>query len=274
MYQQITKRGGVFVACATASLFITALVARADETLPVLRVGTNVYHRVTVMNVTTTDIYFSYPGGMGNAKLKNLDAQLQRHFHFDAAKADELEKNQHEGNALFRAELASRKAAPSQPESTEEESAPSAGTAGDIVVPRLYARSFRGRRPPQILLEKWLTPAPDLNGKFVLLDFWATWCRPCRQSIPHLNDLYARFRNRLVVIGISDESEEAVRSMTSPHIDYSVGLDTQARTLRAAGVTGIPHSILIDPKGIVRFEGMPDYLTAEGLQRLMDKYSN
>ena len=52
-------------------------------------------------------------------------------------------------------------------------------------------------------VEKWLTDAPDLNGKFVLVDMWATWCGPCRRSIPHLNELYAKFKDRLVVIGLS-----------------------------------------------------------------------
>lgn len=249
-------------------------VARADETFSSLKVGTNVYHNVTVMNVTATDIYFSYAGGMGNAKLKSLDPQLQQHFHYNAAKAAKVEANQQKENAMFHAELAAQKPPPSRPETAENESASTQNDDAYIVVPKLYAKSFLGHRPPKIILGKWLTLAPDLDGKFVLIDFWATWCGPCRRSIPHLNDLYNQFRDRLVVIGISNESEAAVRRMTSPHIDYAIGIDPLARTARAVGVTAIPDAMLIDPKGIVRFEGMPEYLTADGLERLMDRYGS
>jgi hypothetical protein len=86
--------------------------------------------------------------------------------------------------------------------------------------------------------------------------------------------LQAKFRDRLVVIGLSDEPVDVIRRMTSPQIDYSVGTDTHRRTISAVGVTGIPHTMLIDPRGIVRFEGMPGYLDENGLARLIAKYSN
>ena len=107
------------------------------------------------------------------------------------------------------------------------------------------------------MVEKWLTPPPAKHGKFVLLDCWATWCPPCRKAIPELNDFQKQFAGKLVVIGISDETEAAVRKMTDPKIDYSIAIDTQARTKKIVGVTGIPHVLLIDPQGYVRWEGFP-----------------
>jgi hypothetical protein len=71
------------------SLLCTAgLWARADERFPMLKVGTQVYSNVTVTAVTATDIYFTYANGVANAKLKNLDPTLQRHFNFNPATAE------------------------------------------------------------------------------------------------------------------------------------------------------------------------------------------
>ena len=69
---------------AAAFILFGLLVAigsvRADEKLPVLQVGSNTYSNVTVTVVTATDIYFTYAGGMGNAKLKLLSPDLKKHF--------------------------------------------------------------------------------------------------------------------------------------------------------------------------------------------------
>ncbi len=80
---------------------ILALTAWADEKLSVLKVGPDVYSNVIVTAVTTTDIYFSSDKGMANAKLKNLEPALQKHFHFDAAKAGAVEKAQRAANLQY-----------------------------------------------------------------------------------------------------------------------------------------------------------------------------
>ena len=122
---------------------------------------------------------------------------------------------------------------------------------------RLWAKSYLNQKAPDLVVEKWLTKEPDRKGKFVLIDFWATWCGPCRKAIPELNALHKKFGDRLVVIGLSDEPESKVKSMSEPVIEYFSAIDTQARTKKAVEVKGIPHVILIDPEGIVRWEGFP-----------------
>jgi len=114
-----------------------------------------------------------------------------------------------------------------------------------------------GQPAPNLMVEKWLTAEPDTKGKFVLIDFWATWCPPCRAAIPELNGFKKKYGDKLMVIGISDEPEAAVRRMTTPAIEYSCAIDTQARTKKELKVTGIPHVIIMDPQGIVRWEGFP-----------------
>ena len=122
---------------------------------------------------------------------------------------------------------------------------------------KIWAKSFLNQKAPDLVVEKWLTKEPNRQGQFVLIDFWATWCGPCRKAIPELNALHKKFGDKLVVIGLSDEPEAKVKGMTTPKMDYAVAIDTQARMKRAVGVTGIPHVLIIDPQGIVRWEGFP-----------------
>jgi cytochrome c biogenesis protein CcmG, thiol:disulfide interchange protein DsbE len=131
------------------------------------------------------------------------------------------------------------------------------GNVGNGEEKKLWAKSVLNQKAPELVVEKWLTPEPKREGKFVLVDFWATWCGPCRKAIPELNAIQKKFGEKLVVIGLSDEKEDAVKAMKEPVMDYAVAIDTQGRTKKALEVKGIPHVILIDPQGVVRWEGYP-----------------
>ena len=122
---------------------------------------------------------------------------------------------------------------------------------------QIWAKSFLNQPAPELVVEKWLSKEPERKDKFVLIDFWATWCGPCRKAIPELNALHKKFGEKLVVIGLSDEAEKKVKSMSEPKIEYFSAIDTKGRTSKAVQVKGIPHVLIIDPKGIVRWEGYP-----------------
>ena len=77
----------------------------ADEKLPLLKVGSQTYSNVTVTTVSATDIYFISSQGMGNAKLKDLDPALQKHFHYDPARVRATEQKPRTGAALYQLQV-------------------------------------------------------------------------------------------------------------------------------------------------------------------------
>ncbi len=100
----------------------------------------------------------------------------------------------------------------------------------------------------------------SLRGKVVLLDYWATWCGPCRMATPTLEALYKKYgRKGFVVVGMSvDDAHTAaqVKPFTKAfHMTYPVTVNPQVngRAGAAYNATGIPSQYLIDKKGIVRW---------------------
>ncbi|MCH7557881.1 MAG: TlpA family protein disulfide reductase [Planctomycetes bacterium] len=139
---------------------------------------------------------------------------------------------------------------------------------------RLWAASRLWAKAPDFVVEKWLSSQPDISGKYVLITFWATWCRQCRLAVPGLNDIHRKFADELVVIGISDEKEQTVRKFRELKIEYHVAIDTQARMKNDLGVFGIPHCIIVEPDGYVVWEGFPllkgHELTEEVVEKILE----
>ncbi|MDX1452454.1 MAG: TlpA disulfide reductase family protein [Oleiphilaceae bacterium] len=100
----------------------------------------------------------------------------------------------------------------------------------------------------------------DFRGKVIYLDFWASWCGPCRQSLPALNDLHREFEGKdfeVVAINLDEEAEDALRFLSQYPVDYTVLVDRTGATPRAYELTGLPTSVLIDQRGVLvaSFEG-------------------
>jgi len=142
---------------------------------------------------------------------------------------------------------------------------------------KIWAKSYLNKKAPELVVEKWLNGEPDTKGKFIIVDFWATWCSPCRSLIPEMNHYATKFSDKLVIIGLSKEKETAVNSMKTPVIEYYKAIDTKGRMYNELQIKGIPHVIIIDPKGIVRWEGFPSLsgheLTEKVIAEIIEKYS-
>jgi len=257
----------------TALTLFAAMTVGAADRFPMLHAGDDSFTNVTVTSVTPTDLYFTHAGGMGNVKLKDLDAALQKHFKYNPTNAARIANSQAEATRQYYMTKAAEKPPVIAPEPEEEvavETPPTNRPPG-LRLENVKAKRFLGNPAPRLVVEKWLTPPPATPGKFVLVNFWATWAD--RSVIPKLNAMQEKFDDRLVIIGLSDESESAVRLMTSPPVKYSVAIDTQTRTKREVEVTVIPHAMLMDPQGIVRFEGNPQELSEADLEQLLVTYA-
>ena len=93
----------------------------------------------------------------------------------------------------------------------------------------------------------------DLRGSVVVLDFWATWCGPCRQELPIVEKLRTEFAGKVQFLGINDEDKGTVAGFLKKY-DYqlSVLMDSRRDVHRQYGISGIPTVIVIDRGGVIR----------------------
>jgi cytochrome c biogenesis protein CcmG/thiol:disulfide interchange protein DsbE len=95
----------------------------------------------------------------------------------------------------------------------------------------------------------------DHSGKVVLVDFWATWCEPCRASFPRYQALLARYPDRVVVLGISEDDEEQGidRFAEETGVRFPLAWDGDKSVAQSYQISGMPTLFIIDQQGLVRF---------------------
>ncbi|MEM8524425.1 MAG: TlpA disulfide reductase family protein [Bacteroidota bacterium] len=136
-------------------------------------------------------------------------------------------------------------------------------------------------KAPAINITDWIQNQPkdkDLKGKFIVLEFWATWCGPCIAAVPHMNELQSKVADeKLIFLSITDESVEKI-SRTLEKIDFkSVVVTDQTQKTQIAfgdgkkGLEAYPMTVLIDDEGLVKWIGEPMQLNSKVVNDFLNK---
>lgn len=140
--------------------------------------------------------------------------------------------------------------------------------------------SLVGKPAPALQVADWINgevKPEDTKGKVVVVDIWATWCGPCIRSIPHNNEMYAKYKEKgLVIIGVCSSSRgqeklAAVAAAEKTKINYPVCKDPGDKTSKAFNLGFYPTYIVIDRKGVVRAAGVRPNKVEEIVLKLLDE---
>jgi thiol-disulfide isomerase/thioredoxin len=137
-----------------------------------------------------------------------------------------------------------------------------------------------GMPAPDLSIAEWVKGQPvDLKagqGKTIyVVEFWATWCPPCRRTIPMLTQLQKKYKDKqVVIVGVSDEPVATIKPFVqrmATNMDYTVAADKDGKTSRAYpgafGINTIPHAFVVNKDGVIAWQGNP----LQGLEGVLEE---
>jgi cytochrome c biogenesis protein CcmG/thiol:disulfide interchange protein DsbE len=113
----------------------------------------------------------------------------------------------------------------------------------------------------------------SLRGRPVLLNFWASWCAPCREETPLLVRVHRRYAGRVHFVGVDaeDRPEDARRFARRYHVDYPLVRMEDDRLVDAYGLPGLPTTVFIDARGRIVARTVGGFVGAEGERLLVER---
>jgi peroxiredoxin len=96
----------------------------------------------------------------------------------------------------------------------------------------------------------------EQRGRVVMVNFWATWCGPCKQEMPHLNRLYEKYRSSgfvLMGVNVDEDARNAIGAATKLGLTFPVLLDAEKKVSKLYDLNTMPSTLLIDRDGKVRY---------------------
>ena len=112
------------------------------------------------------------------------------------------------------------------------------------------------------------------RGQYVLVDFWASWCGPCRREIPNLIAAYEKYKSRgLQVVGVAawDEPAKTLKAISEEQIPYPQIINSMRIATDAYGIEGIPEIILFAPDGKILARGLRGNAIGQKLEEIFGK---
>lgn len=124
-----------------------------------------------------------------------------------------------------------------------------AASAAPVVGEPAPPFSLQNRSGAEVSLE-------DLRGEVVLINFWATWCPPCRQEMPLLDQIHSRYQPlgfTLLGVNVEQDSRLADRFLADVPVNFPILLDPEERVSKLYSVPAMPTTVIVDRKGTVRY---------------------